>query len=197
MQKQLEDLAGAVNVAGRRIVVYNPLPWKRSGLVAIEIKGDPIAAVRPVDGGEALPVEAKGSSLRFVAFDVPAMGYRSYVPADVPHSPIRLTVDAKTRTLEGPFFKAVLDPARGTIASLIEKNTGRELVDTSAPYGFGQYLYERFDANNVQAFVKAYIKNKTDWAVNEFGKPMMPPARETPYRAASPEHFKAQYSKAR
>ncbi len=192
-QRQLQDLAGAVNVPGRRIVVYNSLPWKRNGLVTLELKGDSIEAVRPVDGGEALPVEAKGGLLCFVALDVPAMGYRSYVPAEAPPKQARLTVDAETGTLEGPFFKAVLDPARGTIVSLIEKKTGRELVDASAPHGFAQYLYERFDANDVQAFVEAYIKNKTEWAVNEFGKPMMPSAKQAPHRAASPEQFKTRY----
>jgi hypothetical protein len=47
-------------------------------------------------------------------------------------------------------------------------------------------LYERFDADQVRAFVKAYVKISADWAVNELGKPNMPPAAEVPYRAASP-----------
>ena len=47
--------------------------------------------------------------------------------------------------MENPFFKAALDPGRGSIRSLVDKKSGRELVDTTAPHGFGQYLYERFD----------------------------------------------------
>ncbi len=192
--KLLQDLAAAVNVPGRRIVVYNPLPWKRNGLVTIDKFGEgKIDAVRPVDGGQTLPAETKGGSLRFVASDIPAMGYRSYIPADAPTGQNRLTVDVKTGTLEGPFFKTVLDTTCGAIVSLVEKDSGRELVDTSAPHGCGQYLYERFDANNVQGFVKAYVKINTDWAINELGKPMMPPAQQEPYIAATAKNFNIRY----
>jgi hypothetical protein len=46
--------------------------------------------------------------------------------------------------MESPFFRATLDARRGRIASLVDKRTGRELVDATAPQGFGQYFYERF-----------------------------------------------------
>jgi len=182
-EELLQNLAGAVKVTGRRIVVHNPSPWKRTGLVTLKIKGDGIAAVRPVGGDEVLPVEMTGDSLRFVAVDVPAMGYRSYVPADLQLEPAGFEVDSEANSLEGPFFKAVLDTTRGAIASLVEKGTGRELVDASSAYGFGRYLYERFDAEDVQAFVKAYVKIDADWALNELGKPSMPPAQQVPYHA--------------
>ena len=58
----------------------------------------------------------------------------------------------------------------------------------------GQYLYERFDADQVKAYVAAYVKIKADWAVNEIGKPSLPPAGQVPYRAASPDHFTASSS---
>ena len=192
-QQKLQALAQAVNITGKRIVVYNPLPWKRNGLVTLEIKGDTVSAVRSVDNGEILPVQMKGRLLRFVALDIPAMGYRSYIPADVRPELTELTVDSKTGTLESPFFKAVIDTTRGAIGSLIEKGTGRELVDASAPHGFGQYLYERFDANNTQAFVKAYVKITANWALDELGKPAMPPAKQVPYHAALAKHFKARF----
>ncbi len=55
-------------------------------------------------------------------------------------------------------------------------------------------MYERFDADQVKAFVAAYVKIKAEWAVNEIGKPAMPPAAEVPYRAASPEKFSAVFA---
>ena len=97
-----------------------------------------------------------------------------------------LRADEQEATLENRWLKLTLDPARGAIRSLIDKRSGRECVDSTAPHGFGQYLYERFDARQVADYVRAYVKIKSDWAVNELGKPSMPPADQVPYRCASP-----------
>ena len=35
---------------------------------------------------------------------------------------------------------------------MICKKTGRELVNTESPYALGQYLYERFDADQAASF---------------------------------------------
>ena len=95
-------------------MVYNPLPWPRSGVVEID-----------------------GTS--FVAKDIPALGYRTFPPP-----PPMQSKTLSGNTLENEFIKVTLDPVRGVIASLLEKSTGREWVDGSAEYGLGQYLNERF-----------------------------------------------------
>jgi hypothetical protein len=51
----LTALMRAVDAAGSRVVVYNPLPWPRSGVVEID-----------------------GTS--FVAKDIPSLGYRTFPP---------------------------------------------------------------------------------------------------------------------
>ncbi len=91
--------------------------------------------------------------------------------------------------LASRFFRATLDPERGVIRSLVDRQSRRELVDATAPHGFGQYLYERFSSNEVQAYVNAYVKINSDWAANELGKPNLPPASEVPYRASSPRNW--------
>jgi len=60
------------------------------------------------------------------------------------------------------------------LRSLIDRQNGRELVDAEAEHGFGQYVYERFTSDTVEAFVKAYVKIDAEWATNELGKPMLP-----------------------
>ena len=92
--------------------------------------------------------------------------------------------------VENRFFRLTLDPARGTVSSLIDRRSGRELVDTNAPQGFGQYLYERFDRDQVQAFVKSYVKIDAEWGTNELGKPSLTPASQSPYQGLSPKNFK-------
>jgi hypothetical protein len=186
-EQQDQRLAQAVRVKGPRIVVYNPLPWRRDGLVVIESL-EKSTALKAVDTGETVPAYAyHDTALWFVAREVPAMGYRTYVPAKAKIAPSMLRADQATATLENSFFRVVLDPERVCIRSLVDKRSGRELVDTNAAFGLGQVLYERFDADQVATFVKAYVKIDAAWATNELGKPAMPPASEVPYRAASPK----------
>ena len=47
----------------------------------------------------------------------------------------KLVADEKAATLEGPFFKIAIDSPKGVIRSLVDKRTGRELVDVAAPQG--------------------------------------------------------------
>jgi hypothetical protein len=154
-------LADQVNVPDARIVVYNPLPWRRDGEVVLNAFHMPIGnSLKPVDGGPAIPIAKDGPGLetpyrviRFAAQDVPPMGYRSYMVSQEKPIPAGLTVDEKAGQIESPFFKATLDPKRGRIVSLVDKRSGRELVDASAPQGFGQYFYERFGYKEISEWL--------------------------------------------
>ncbi|HWH67992.1 MAG TPA: hypothetical protein VNT26_01295, partial [Candidatus Sulfotelmatobacter sp.] len=193
LTSEMQGLARQVHADGPRIVVYNPLPWKRDGLVSLNAAGQSVSALRPLDGKRIVPVAYEGDTLQFLAQAVPPMGYRTFEPVAPPQARSGLQYDATLATLENEFFKATLDPPRGAIRSLIDKRTGRELVDPSAAHGFGQYLYERFDADQVAAYVKAYVKITADWAVTELGKPNLPPAKEVPYRAVSPRQCQVRF----
>jgi len=160
----MQALARAVDTAGPRTVLFNPLPWKRDAVVA-------------------------GSLIR----DIPAGGYVT-LPGPR-NSPAPEAVSIKPgKTHENRHFKVVLDPATGSIRSLVDKRSGRELVDTSSEHGFGQYLHEKFSADEVAAYCKAYIRGEQTpedlyeygWAYAQIGKPNMPPASEVPYRALTP-----------
>ncbi len=201
LQREMSALAHGTNHnsvnPSHRIVVYNPLPWPRDGLVQvahsnIDLKTLP-AVVSDQQLGSESPVVRTDDGFQFIAKRIPAMAYAIYSPAKA-HESAPSRIDAKSATMETPVFKAVLDSAHGAIRSLVDKRSGRELVDTSAAHGFGQYLYERFDSNQVAGFVKAYVKINTDWAINELGKPNLPPASEAPYRAVSPQNCQVAYT---
>ncbi|MEN6575049.1 MAG: hypothetical protein ABFD90_01810, partial [Phycisphaerales bacterium] len=181
-------LAERVGPEGRRIVVFNPLPWRRSGIVRVKSVGPSLAAVQPADGGPAVPVAPDGNGLCFLARDIPAMGYRVFIPTEAGSTGVDLRSDPQTGIIENEHLRITLDPARGGIRSVVDKRTGRELADPRSDYVLGQYLYERFNADQVAAYVKAYVKSRSDWAVAELGKPVMPPADKVPYRAASPRY---------
>ncbi len=186
LQANLDALAAGVQQGGYRLVVYNPLPWKRRGWVNVAIKPD-IAAVRLPDSDNVIPVTPTG----FVATDIPPLGYVTYIPAKARIDTSRLTVDAPTATMDTPFFKAILDPAKGTVKSLLDKRTGREFVDATASHGFGQFFYERFDHTQVRGYIDAYVKHH-NWDL-DFDKPGMPPADKAPYTSAAPSGFKLRF----
>ena len=114
--------------------------------------------------------------------DIPAGGYTTVAAASV------RSVSSDKSALENTAFKIAVDPVRGTLTSLVDKRSGRELVDPSAVHGFGQYLHERFSANEVAAYGKAYIRGNADWGWVELGKPNLPPASEIPSRALTPSN---------
>jgi alpha-mannosidase len=164
INKELNDrlglLASSVKTNGKSIVVYNALPWKRSGIV--EINGKKIAVT-----------------------DVPANGYKT-----IPYTEAK-TVEKKTEQVETNYFIIRFDLEKGGIRSLIEKATGKELVDQSSAYVVGQFLHERFSKTEVfDRFFYKYSRLRTDWGLNDIGKPGMPDEKAVPYLASSPSGWK-------
>jgi len=165
LEAELHTLAENVNVSGLRIVVYNPSPWPRDGVVdfAFPFMGSIAGktAMKPVDGDEVEALQTWGADShrtgRFVAKKVPPMGYRTYVVTSDSPKKTSLAGDAKTGVIENRWFKVTFDRARGCVASLIEKATGGELVDSTSQPGFGQYLYQQFDRKECLDYVNSYI----------------------------------------
>jgi len=202
LQSQMKALAEAVAQDGERIVVFNPLPWKRlHGVGKTDLNGTSFGKeatqwlILPgdnIDQGNCTCV-SDGKELRFgtESLECPPLGYRTFTPGWLPVETIMYypqTFPAQARVAAGG-KDATFEVARGAIRS------SREIpIDRTSPFGFGQILYERFDASNVAAYVKSYVKIQADWAVNELGKPAMPPASAVPYRAASPTNFTVRYT---
>ncbi len=215
LEKDLQVLAEGVKAEGQRVVVYNPLPWKRGGVVSLEATGFAPFALKPADGGGAMPVEVAAGRVSFVAHDIPAMGYRTYVADSgvgtrsaaslssqengdaverVP-TKLRSTRDFHweliSATVESPFFKARLDPSRGIVLSLVDKRAGRELAGNTDGLGLGQYLYERFDKDRTMQWCSNYVRAGQLWP--DFYKPGQPPSDKVPYQAASPKDFRLRF----
>lgn len=164
LDTNLQALAQAVVAEGPRIVVFNPLPWKRDGIV-------------------------RAGSTEFIARDVPALGYRTFRADTLPKAAGQLAADPATATMENDVFTAVMDPQRGVVRSLIDKRSGREWVDADSDFGLGQYLYERFDHGQVWSFIRSYLKEQNN--TRAFEKRGLP--ENVPYRAASPRDFKLRF----
>ncbi|WAC09244.1 glycoside hydrolase family 38 N-terminal domain-containing protein [Dyadobacter pollutisoli] len=165
LTSHLNLLAKSVGIEGKRVVVYNPLPWARSGMVEI-----------PWEKGKY-----------FYAKEVPASGFVSFSQKEIGIP----TISSDSRpSFETPNFKVVFDLKKGGIASLIEKTNGKELIDRSSGYVAGQFLHERFSSNEVDSWFNKYSRIKEGWGLNDLGKPGMAPASQVPYQAFTPDDWK-------
>ena len=191
----LAALARAVGAPrGLRFVVFNPLPWPRDGVATVRYPTGGSYALKDLATGQTVPCQQEAAGFSFLARNVPALGYRTYVPLGGAAAPDTAAAGSPT-TLENSFFRMRLDPARGVVASLVDKRSGRELVDAASEYGLGQYVYERFDTNDTTGYIKAYCRGTASWVFQDFAKPDLPPAKDVPHVTASPGKFQLSVSR--
>jgi len=192
--RELKRLATSVNVEGERIVVYNPLPWGRSDMVTIQTASTFKKALKNVVTGEIVPIIKNKNILEFQANNIPAMGYSTFVSTDeeatTPKS--NLSLDAEKGIIENAFFKITFDKQSGTIKSLIDKKTNKEMVNANSEYKFGQYINERFAKTQTDKYAKDYIKAGWNWAYAELGRINLD---DTPYKKTSGKNAEIEFSK--
>ncbi len=119
------------------LLVFNPLAWPCANLVTTE-QAD---TVQDVKTKRRIPCQAlpEGGSC-FVAADLPSVGYRSYrkvfgggaYPDAVSFSPGQM---------ENEFYRVTLDATNGALKSIVDKETGRELIDPDSEYRLGELIY--------------------------------------------------------
>ena len=185
IRNRLQMLAASVKAEGPRIVVYNPLPWRRTGLVQLPDARD--GAVKDLRSGEAAPLR-NGC---FLAKAVPASGYKTFsvdLAAGLPSANDDRQIATALNTV---FYRVTFDLRRGAIASLIEKAGGRELADKSSPYTLGQFLHERFSSEDVETYLVAYCRHHGQpcWERQDLGKDGMPGPDKSPYAATTPSQW--------
>ncbi|MBI9060714.1 MAG: hypothetical protein JEZ14_01915 [Marinilabiliaceae bacterium] len=180
MKHQLTHLAASVKVEGKRIVVYNPLPWTRSGRVnlfaGVYQKNFKIHGLKDVSTGKVISVYEDYNLISFDAESVPSMGYKTYIPLLEPYENEPSTsLNRTNNTLENNYFKLQIDPQKGTLTSVFDKRNNRELASQTSNQGFGQYMLERPGQKKIDAYNKAYIKpGAENWAKNEMIRPSIP-----------------------
>lgn len=112
-------------LGGSSIVLVNPTARRRTDPVLVDVAG----------GGRAV-----------VVADVEPFGVTT---VELPAEP----VDGGTaNTLETPEFAVTVDPARGGVTSLVDRRTGRELVDPDGPFPLGALVAETIPADSDHPF---------------------------------------------
>jgi len=181
MRKQLKKLARSTEIEGKRVIVYNSLPWNRSGRVkffaGIYQKNFRIYGMKDAITGEEYLVYNDNNLLSFNTKNIPAMGYRTYIPILEPINEDKklIVLDEANHQLENAFFKLVIDPKTGTLSSVYDKKNKKELVNQESHDRFGEYVYEQFGQNQLDTYNKDYVKPGSEhWANQEMGRPNVP-----------------------
>jgi alpha-mannosidase len=147
VDQSLSQLADQVHMAAPAIVVFNPLNWARSGFVETDLNNS--TRIEEYPGMKVVPHEIlrQGNGyrhVRFLARDVPSMGYKCYKIAPVGPGEASSTERTSlpiSNTVENRYYRVVFDPASGAIKSIYDKQLGKELVNPDSPYRANQYLY--------------------------------------------------------
>jgi hypothetical protein len=134
------------------LVVFNSLNWLRSGLVQVDLQRGselvdlvsgsvvPYQVVSDLPASN-LPGQPSFQRIRFLAQDVPALGYRCYTIRTSTSKPVQAARMNPETALENAYYRVVLDAESGAVKSIFDRELKKELVNTSSPYRFDQYLY--------------------------------------------------------
>ncbi|HOO57295.1 MAG TPA: glycosyl hydrolase-related protein [bacterium] len=137
----LDYIASEVDTSGAPagsapIVVFNQLGWKRTDIVVMDCPDVSFGGSSRLvdDRGADVPFEVMRSNgrkrIKFVAADVPAVGYRTYymLPGGVKSGGSQ-SLSAGGETIGNEFYSVTVDPSRGGgISRLIDRQTGREII---------------------------------------------------------------------
>jgi len=119
---------------GQAIVVFNPLSWERSDVVAIRLaEGDTSSYAIFQTNGREVPSQIirEGPLQReilFIAENVPSVGYRVYELRKAKPLVSKSDLAVSDHTLENRFYKVVIDPDSGWVRSIFDKQSNREVL---------------------------------------------------------------------
>jgi alpha-mannosidase len=145
-ERSLSQIANEIHMPSSTLLVFNTLSWPRSGLVSVDLDDGMAIAEYPSLTPVPLEVLRKGRGydrVRFLARDVPAMGFRCYkfVSQQENAPPLEPEKPQQTSVMENAFYRVTVDAASGAVSSIIDKQLNKELVDRTSPFKFDQYVY--------------------------------------------------------
>jgi hypothetical protein len=141
------------------VTIFNPSRWERTDTVRVFIPLTRVNARRPFavvdfDTEQRIPhvveeqqhaeYRPRGSYVSFVARNVPPCGYACY---ELIEESREVSSGPDTRSdpfIENDHYRLQLEPLEGLVARLLDKDSGEDLVNADAPFGFNQYIYDRY-----------------------------------------------------
>jgi hypothetical protein len=150
------------------LAVFNTLNWTRSGLVRVFIDHQilpPDREFRILDGTQSVLAQemerrTEGTYWALWVKDIPPLACKILRIEATENKRAKPAPAKDTTSLENAFYKLILDPVKGSIQSIRDKETGAELVDQSANWGFGQCVYETMPMDRE---MKPEVFKRTAW----------------------------------
>jgi hypothetical protein len=149
-RQSLSQIAYQIHMPSSSLVVFNSLSWSRSGLVELDLNRDAIVTEYPTKNPVPFEILSEGAGyrhVRFLATDVPAMGFKCYSlqvqrednggSAPAAAETTRTAADV----MENAYYRVQVEASAAAVTSIFDKQLNRELVDSSSPYRFNQYVY--------------------------------------------------------
>ena len=147
LSDSLQAIAGKVAVAGKKLVVFNPLSWPREGTVTIPYQKELadkyfISGARTRLRSKVINNGAEKEILLYIP-EVPALGYRTFQIVEQNPGPLiaeENKVTVADDLIENKYFRIVLN-RQGQISSLFDKEADREIL----PAGGRANLFQAFE----------------------------------------------------
>jgi len=140
LQRALSVLSGEASAGrshGLPVVVFNPLSWKRTDIVAFQLPDDPTLSGglhRVFDAnGKEIPAQIVEKDkyhreILFRAENVPSLGYKVYDIRGPENVPLASDLIISEHAVENEFYRVTVDTGTGWISSIIDKRNGKELL---------------------------------------------------------------------
>ena len=177
----MNELARRIRIKPDRgedaVVVWNALPWQRSGLVRLDLRSGTSYEVRDKDGFPVVSQELEREGKKYLLFtaeDMPSIGYRVYYVKPLPRAPIEtldpelvITEEADHIALENDKVRVSVNRKTGDLVSMFDKGLDRELL--SGPSNRLLAFYDRpteYSAWNINPnYLKRPLKIEPEAAV--------------------------------
>ena len=143
--RSLGQLAHQIHIPARTLVVFNGLSIG-SAMRLIETDLRKNEELVDLTTHQNIPVEVLSEQenflqVRFRASDLPPVGYKCFQIRAGSNSPAARAAVETNPVIENEYYRITVDAQSGAIQSIFDKQLQRELVDSTSPYRFGQYLY--------------------------------------------------------
>jgi len=134
------------------IAVFNTLNWPRSGIAEVYVDHEILPPEKDFclvdeEGKQACTQlsrsRADGTYWYVRAQNIPPLGYKVYrlESLDKPHKSAK-EIKTNETLFENDFYRMTIDPKRGAVSSLFDKQLGMELFDEQSPWLLGQFIHE-------------------------------------------------------
>jgi alpha-mannosidase len=138
------------------LLVFNTLSWNRSGLFTVYIDyqiipRDAAFTITDANGrlarAQVIERHSDGAYWSVWVDDIPAFGFKKYLIEVAAEKPLRPqpAPQKEMEVFENQWYRIVIDNGRGAITSITDKELNLELVDQSAEWKMGEFIYELLD----------------------------------------------------